>query len=160
MARDSGGNLEVFTIEHGNDSIERFVDMLKSAGIVVLIDIRSQSFSRYLPHFKRKALEAAVTGEDITYMYMGDALGGPSAEELEADGGEQELENLENDERFKKGLDRLLGLLDQIPGRVAIMCAEEEPSRCHRLELVAPALEAKGVSVIHIRAEAHWKSKR
>lgn len=36
--------------------------------------------------------------------------------------------------------------------RIALMCAEKEPLECHRGLLVAPALEAMGVSVAHIRA--------
>ena len=33
------------------------------------------------------------------------------------------------------------------------MCAEREPLECHRCLLVAPALEARGVPVAHIRAD-------
>jgi hypothetical protein len=33
------------------------------------------------------------------------------------------------------------------------MCAEKEPERCHRFALISPVLQAKGISVIHIRPE-------
>ena len=37
--------------------------------------------------------------------------------------------------------------------RIALMCSEKEPLECHRGLLVAPALEARGASVVHIRPE-------
>ena len=33
----------------------------------------------------------------------------------------------------------------------AIMCSEEDPAKCHRLLLIAPALAARGVDSLHIR---------
>ena len=42
---------------------------------------------------------------------------------------------------------------DATRSRTALMCAEKEPLECHRCLLVAPALEARGVLVAHIRPE-------
>ena len=57
---------------------------------------------------------------------------------------------------FAAGLDELLALATE--KRVAIMCAEAVPWRCHR-SLVADALTARGVEVRHIhsatRADPH-----
>jgi uncharacterized protein (DUF488 family) len=36
-------------------------------------------------------------------------------------------------------------------GRACIMCAEEDPARCHRRLLVGRTLVARGVEVRHIR---------
>ena len=37
--------------------------------------------------------------------------------------------------------------------RIALMCAEKEPLDCHRTHLVAKALDAAGVEVMHILAD-------
>lgn len=37
--------------------------------------------------------------------------------------------------------------------RTAILCAEEDPGRCHRRLLIAPALRVKDVRVVHIRSD-------
>jgi uncharacterized protein (DUF488 family) len=50
---------------------------------------------------------------------------------------------------FRAGLTHLLGLAEG--KRVAIMCAEEDPARCHRSVLIAPALRERGVAVVHLR---------
>jgi uncharacterized protein (DUF488 family) len=34
---------------------------------------------------------------------------------------------------------------------VAILCAEEDPARCHRATLLAPALVARRARVAHLR---------
>ena len=50
-------------------------------------------------------------------------------------------------EGFFAGLDRLIALSRE--GRVAMMCAEGNPFRCHR-SLVADALTVRGIPVVHI----------
>lgn len=193
MGEHANEELERFTVGHDDGSIERFVAMLEEAGIVVIIDIRSRSYSRYLPHFTRKSLEAALSAREIAYLYLGDTLAGASVEEVEAGGemedgargeemdaegadrdieagarnsgagsgrGGRDIQSLEKDDRFRDGIERMLMLLEQIPGRVAVMCAEEEPSRCRRIDLVAPVLREKGVVVIHLSSEARWRSNR
>jgi uncharacterized protein (DUF488 family) len=52
---------------------------------------------------------------------------------------------------FEDGLEALLDLAEREP--VACMCAEADPSRCHRA-LLADALVARGVQVRHILSEA------
>jgi len=53
---------------------------------------------------------------------------------------------------FKAGIERLAVLARE--RRTAILCAEEDPARCHRRLLVAPALRRAGVAVVHIRGDA------
>ena len=58
---------------------------------------------------------------------------------------------------FVAGLDELLGLAQQ--WRVAIMCAEAVPWRCHR-SLIADALFARGIPVEHIISAGHTQVHR
>jgi uncharacterized protein (DUF488 family) len=37
--------------------------------------------------------------------------------------------------------------------RLTIMCAEEDPEKCHRWLLVGKTLAARGVSIVHIRGD-------
>ncbi len=68
--------LSVLTIGHSNHPIEKFLGLLREHDIAVLVDARSQPFSRFSPQFSRKALERAVTDASIRYLFMGDLLGG------------------------------------------------------------------------------------
>jgi uncharacterized protein (DUF488 family) len=54
-------------------------------------------------------------------------------------------------EAFREGLCKLQELMQF--SRVAILCAEEDPSRCHRRHLIAPVLHDQGVQLIHIRRD-------
>lgn len=66
----------IFTIGHSNHNLERFLGLLEGYEIETLVDIRSNPFSRFSPHFNQPALKAAVEGLGLLYLYMGDGLGG------------------------------------------------------------------------------------
>jgi uncharacterized protein (DUF488 family) len=51
----------------------------------------------------------------------------------------------------REGIERLLGLAAR--STAAIMCAEEDPARCHRTLLIGPALERHGVALGHIHGD-------
>jgi uncharacterized protein (DUF488 family) len=55
---------------------------------------------------------------------------------------------------FQEGLEALIRMSRQ--QRVAIMCAEAVPWRCHR-SLVADALEVRDVPVVEILSETSWR---
>jgi uncharacterized protein (DUF488 family) len=52
---------------------------------------------------------------------------------------------------FLAGLERSIELARE--RRTVILCAEEDPSHCHRRRLVTPALQRAGVTVLHIRGD-------
>lgn len=60
-------------------------------------------------------------------------------------------------EDFAAGLEELRKLAAQ--GRVALMCAEAVPWRCHR-SLIADALTARGAKVEHITGKSHTNPHR
>ena len=66
----------VHTIGHSNHPIERFVALLRGAGVEAVLDVRSVPHSRRFPQFGRQRLEAALTANGIAYVFLGDALGG------------------------------------------------------------------------------------
>ena len=78
-------------------------------------------------------------------------LGGRSEDPACYDAGRIDYKRLGGTPSFQKGLDRVA--LGATGHRIVLMCAEREPLECHRCLLVAPALEARGVAVTHIRSE-------
>jgi uncharacterized protein (DUF488 family) len=74
MTRPSACDL--LTIGHSNLTADRFVALLKDAGVTAVADVRSVPFSRWCPWFSGKALAARLAGEPIAYIALGDALGG------------------------------------------------------------------------------------
>ena len=83
---------------------------------------------------------------------MGDSLGGKPADSSCYDSkGKPNYREMRKREFFRVGIAELLRLTQNSP--VALMCAEEDPSRCHRRLLIGPALEELGVRLLHIRAD-------
>ncbi|MBI3201297.1 MAG: DUF488 domain-containing protein [Myxococcales bacterium] len=145
--------LSVLTIGHSNHPLEKFLGLLRQHGVEVLVDARSQPFSRFSPQFSRKALEPAVTDASIRYLFMGDLLGGrPEARECYGADGKVDYDRVEAHKFYQRGIERLLDGIARF--RVCIMCAEEDPSHCHRRLLITRTLVRRGVEVRHIRGNA------
>lgn len=130
--------VKVFTIGHSNHSLERFVSILKTHDIEAVADVRSQPRSRYAPHFSRSSLSVALEQAGVRYVFLGDQLGGRPPEPEMYDGDRVLYWRLAECDRFSDGLDRLMEGTARM--RVAVMCSEGRPDKCHRDLLVMRAL--------------------
>jgi uncharacterized protein (DUF488 family) len=143
-----GETIEVLTIGHSSHSQERFIALLRDAGVTAIADVRTAPYSRRHPQFNREALRAALQAEGIAYVYLGQELGGrPSAPEFYS-AGIADYEKMAQAPAFAAGLDRVIEGAGRY--RVALMCSEREPLHCHRCLLVSRALAQRGVRVSHI----------
>lgn len=142
----------VYTVGHSNQPIEQFIHLLRSHEVDVLVDVRSSPRSRFVPHFDRRALEAALVRAGIRYVYFGHKLGGrPRDGSFYDDDGSVVYERIAETEEFGDGLSRVIrGAQRQ---RVALMCSEEDPRKCHRHMLIARELKRRSVEVHHIRRD-------
>src|ERR1051326_7292995 len=67
---------DLFTIGHSNHPIERFLELARGAGITAIADVRSTPASRRYPWFNQARLAPRLAGEGITYVHLGEPLGG------------------------------------------------------------------------------------
>jgi uncharacterized protein (DUF488 family) len=142
----------VYTIGHSNHSAEKFTDLLKRHGIEILVDARSQPYSRHAPHFNARTIERVLSGNGISYLFLGRELGGrPEGEEYYDAEGLVDYALLERSRPFLDGMRRLEMEIEN--RRVALLCSEEDPTGCHRRLLVGHALEGRGIPVLHIRGD-------
>jgi len=152
------GLLKIYTIGHSNVELEKFIGLLEFHGVKILADVRSEPYTKYAVWFNKAPLEKAVLREDIRYVFLGGELGGrPEDPSIYSADGEINYEILKNTAFFRKGLDNLIKIASG--QRTAIMCAEEDPTNCHRSLLIAPALEARGIEVLHIRHDGNLVSE-
>jgi uncharacterized protein (DUF488 family) len=141
-------SFDLFSIGHSNIAAERFVTLLRDAGVNAVADVRSTPFSRRFPWFSGKNLAATLMQHGMTYLAFGEALGGrPGHAALYRDG-VADYEAMARQPEFQAGLDRLIAETSQ--RRVCVMCAEREPLDCHRCLLVSRALAERGLAVGHI----------
>jgi uncharacterized protein (DUF488 family) len=142
---------DLFTIGHSNHPIDRFVALLKGAGVTAIADVRSQPFSRRYPWFSTGALRERLEAEGIAYVPMGDALGGRPRDPALLREGVADYQAMAATPEFRAGVDRVIDGTRRF--RVCLMCAEREPLDCHRCLLVAPAFAERGLRVGHVLAD-------
>lgn len=148
----------LFSIGHSNHDLEKFLDLLRRHRIDVLVDVRSQPYSRFTPHFRARLLKEAVTGADIKHLFMGKELGGrPDGDEFYDAAGHVLYWRVAESRLFLDGIARLENGIAKY--RVAIMCSEENPSACHRRLLVGRVLKTRGVQLEHIRGDGRIQTE-
>jgi uncharacterized protein (DUF488 family) len=142
------GRLSVLTIGHSTHSYERFVEMLRGAGVTAVADVRSAPYSRRYPHFNSDTLRQELSLDRIRYSFLGKELGGrPVGAQFYCDG-VADYEKMARNEEFSKGLIRVVEGAHKY--RIAVMCSEYDPLDCHRCLLVGRALYERDIEVKHI----------
>lgn len=151
---------KLWTIGHSNHPADRFLSLLQQHGIKTVVDVRSQPYSRFSPHFRQSRLRELLSEIGIDYLFLGDELGGrPKEPDLYDDAGDVVYDRVAQTERFADGLRRLMAAA--ATQRVAAMCSEEDPTRCHRRLLITRALlnGDSSPSVMHIRGDGRLVSE-
>jgi uncharacterized protein (DUF488 family) len=144
--------IEVYTIGHSTRTLEELIGLLKAHSIQTVADVRTVPRSRRFPHFDKESLAAALEANGIRYLHMKDLGGWRRARKDSPNTGWRNASFrgyadylLTAD--FAGALARLIALARS--ERVALMCAEAVPWRCHR-SLIADALTVRGIEVRHI----------
>ncbi len=144
--------LVVFTIGHSTRTSEDFIRLLKAHCVERLVDVRTVPRSRHNPQFNRAQLSPAMHRSRIHYRYMPGLGGFRHARRDSTNTGWHNASfrgyaDYMQTPEFRENLDALIGLAQH--ERIAIMCAEAVPWRCHR-SLIADALLARGIEVREI----------
>ena len=149
----------VYVIGHSTRPIERFLKILRAHSVTMLVDIRTVPKSRHNPQFNSDALRDSLAGVWVDYIHLKELGGLRHSSKNSVNTGWRNLsfrgfaDYMQTDE-FEAGLNRLIRLGKS--SGVAIMCAEGNPFRCHRL-LVADALTIRGGNAVHISSEKPGK---
>jgi uncharacterized protein (DUF488 family) len=150
----------IFTVGHSTRPQEELVAILRETGVGLLVDVRRFPGSRRYPQFGKEALRAGLAAAGIAYRHEPD-MGGRRDPRPDSPNTAWRVaafrgyaDHMASPE-FRAALERLLAAA---PGPAAVMCAEAVPWKCHR-QLIADALVARGVEVVHLlapgRRQAH-----
>jgi uncharacterized protein (DUF488 family) len=126
----------VLAVGHSTRALEDFVALLRAHGVEHLVDVRTVPRSRHSPQFNRETLPAALGG-----------LRRPRPDSPNAGWRNESFRGYADylaTPEFAAGLAELLALARE--HRVAVMCAEAVPWRCHR-SLIADSLLVRGIPV-------------
>ncbi len=151
----------LYTIGHSTRSFDDFVALLAAWKIALVVDVRTVSRSRRNPQYNTEALARDLPPLGIGYLSMSE-LGGwrkPLPDSLNTAWRVASFRGYADymqTSAFDDALARLIVLGER--QRLAYMCAEAVPWRCHR-SLISDALVGRGHPVRHImtttRADAH-----
>lgn len=142
----------VLTIGHSDRPLEEFLRLLQAHGATLVADVRKMPGSRRNPQFGRDALPESLRQSGIGYIHM-PGLGGLRRRRPDSpntgwkNASFQGYADYMLTPEFEASLQELLERASE--ERVALMCAEAVPWRCHR-SLIADALVVRGVAVEHI----------
>ncbi len=107
----------LFTLGHSNLPRERFVEILHKHRIEIVIDVRSQPYSRFNDQFDRPSLARAVQASGMAYTWGGRHLGGRNTLSIKS-------------KKFIEKMQRVMELAED--QNVALVCSEADPKTCHR----------------------------
>lgn len=112
----------LWTIGHSSADTSRLLELLRRQGIEVLVDVRATPYSKYVPQANRDVLEAGVKAAGLSYVFMGDSLGGkPKDERLCGPDGKPDYARIARADPYLRGVDHLIELARA--RRVCVMCS-------------------------------------
>jgi uncharacterized protein (DUF488 family) len=142
----------VLTVGHSTRPLAEFIALLAAHSVARLIDVRTVPRSRHNPQFNRDTFPAALESAGIHYAHV-EGLGGfrragPESPNMGwRNASFRGYADYMQTAEFAQNLASLMKVAKR--ERVALMCAEAVPWRCHR-SLIADALVVHGLRVEEI----------
>lgn len=138
---------DVLTIGHSSRALDEFVALLKVRAVTQVVDVRTVPRSRHNPQFNKNTLPKSLKKAGIDYVRMPD-LGG--LRQAKPDSLNLAWRNVSfrgyadymQTPEFEEQIQALLQMAKK--HRIALMCAEAVPWRCHR-SLIGDALIVRGI---------------
>ncbi len=152
-------SIVVLTIGHSTRPLEDFISMLQAHDVKLLVDVRTVPRSRHNPQFNKESLPESLAAAGIGYEHFA-GLGGLRRARRDSpntgwrNAGFRGYADYMQTPEFQSNLEKLLKKARK--KRLAVLCAEAVPWRCHR-SLLADALLVRGVKVAHIMGETSAK---
>jgi uncharacterized protein (DUF488 family) len=137
----------VLTIGHSTRTLAEFIRLLQAHAVSRVVDVRTVPRSRQNPQFNKASLPRALKKAGLGYLHM-PRLGGLRHAKRDSlnvgwrNASFRGYADYMQTPEFEQSLEELIQLAMQ--ERIAIMCAEAVPWRCHR-SLIADALLVRGI---------------
>ncbi len=137
----------ILTVGHSTRTLDEFIALLRAHEVTRVIDVRTVPRSRHNPQFNKDSLPDSLGKAGLGYTHM-PGLGGlrhAKPDSLNAawrNASFRGYADYMQTPEFAQAIDELIDLAKQ--ERIAIMCAEAVPWRCHR-SLIGDALTVRGI---------------
>jgi len=137
----------VLTIGHSTRTLEEFIGLLQKHAVSRVVDVRTVPRSRHNPQFNKASLPGSLKKAGLSYVHL-PGLGGLRHARRDSlnlgwhNASFRGYADYMQTPEFEKSLEELVQWAKQ--DRIALMCAEAVPWRCHR-SLIADALLVRGI---------------
>ena len=118
------------TIGHSNHPLPAFLALLQRHAVKTVIGVRSAPYSRFNPQYSYRAIRSSLAKAGLGYNYLGRELGPRRIQPEDHDRMRLSYQQLAASESFQAEL----AVVTRIAARerAVLMCAEKEPTACHR----------------------------
>jgi len=153
---DAVSAITVLTVGHSTRPLDEFIGLLRAHSVARVADVRTVARSRHNPQFNGDTLPLALEQAGIAYSHLAGLGGFRRPVVLSRNLGWHNdsfrgYADYMQTAAFAQGLAELVEMARR--ERVAAMCAEAVPWRCHR-SLIADALVVRGIEVDEIVSAA------
>lgn len=150
---------KIYTIGCSSYDVEYLIRRLKQNRINVIVDVRSVPYSKHTPQYNADVLKKVLKQNQILYMDFSKEFGARREEKEVYVNNRVSFERVMNLPIFGKGVERIKKGVES-KYRIALMCTEKDPEKCHRFSLVARGIEKKAnIYSMHILADGSAVSK-
>ena len=137
----------VLTIGHSTRTLDEFIALLKAHAVSLVVDVRTIPRSRHNPQFDGDSLPESLKKADLGYVHLPGLGGLRRAKPNSVNVGWRNASfrgyaDYMQTPEFEKQVEELIQLAKE--HRIALMCAEAVPWRCHR-SLIGDALTVRGI---------------
>ncbi len=144
----SNGMPVVLTVGHSTRPLAEFIRLLQIHAVTRVVDVRTVPRSRHNPQFNLETLATALPQAGLSYIHL-PGLGGLRHAKRDSplnrgwrNASFRGFADYMQTPEFARSLKQLIRLTRH--DRIALMCAEAVPWRCHR-SLIADALLVRGI---------------
>lgn len=149
-------NKVIYTIGYSGFTLNEFIDVLKKYKITSLIDVRSNPNSKFYPSYNRENLERILRLNGIVYRNYREEFGARQEDRKYYKKGYLDFNEYTQSNSFLNGVRKVeVGMARNYV--VALMCAEKDPSTCHRTIMVARKFHELGYTIKNILADGSYE---
>ena len=147
----------VMTIGHSTHTLKEFIGLLQAHAVSRVVDVRTVPRSWHNPQFNKDSLPGKLKKAGLGYVHL-PGLGGLRHAKRDSlnmgwrNASFRGYADYMQTPEFEQSLEELIRLANQ--DRIALMCAEAVPWRCHR-SLIADALLVRGIRTEDIMSATH-----
>lgn len=141
--------IPIYTIGYGERTLDELITVLKRYQIDYVVDVRTAPYSRYKPEFSKAEFADALRQQGLTYVFMGDQLGGRPADPACYSEGKVDYDKVQATAPYQQGIERVRKAFIQ-QQHVVLLCSEGKPEQCHRSKLIGATLTKLAIPLVHI----------